>query len=72
MNIFNDIGNIHIIGVDDDLCHSGNPKKTIISRGQKIIEFIFDHWDIPRDTQGTIQVDLEEFLSSGVKRIKES
>ena len=71
-NIFDDIGNMHIIEAYDDLNYRGNHKEIIISRGQEIIEFIFNHWDIPRDAQGTIQVDLEEFLSSGVKKIKES
>ena len=71
-NIFNDIGNMTIREYESDLSDQGDFRNVIISRGEEIVNFIFNHWDIPCGTYGTIQVDTKEFLSSGVKKIKAS
>lgn len=67
-HLINDIGNFTLITGQKSL---GNPQEEIIARGENIIEFMFNYWDIPRETFGEItEINPLEFLSKNIKIIK--
>lgn len=67
-HLTNDIGNYTLVAGSKPLI---NPQEEIIDRGVDIIEFMFLHWDIPRDTFGEIiEINPLEFLSKNIKIIK--
>jgi uncharacterized protein with ParB-like and HNH nuclease domain len=69
-HITNDIGNMTIFSDEQWEGSADEYQEVILDRGTKLIEYIFEHWNIPRDSSGSIDIDIKEFLSAGVKAIK--
>lgn len=69
-HIINDIGNMTVFSDEQWEDSADDYQEVIIERGERLIEYIFEHWDIPRDKSGSIDIDIKEFLSAGVKTIK--